>query len=424
MYRFPLFLFAVTLSLVANAQTHNLQYYYTEAKNGYAAGDYKKYYEMLTEAHKLHPYHQGILYQLGIACALNGKTAEAIPYLTQAVQINAKYDLGSEDLKSLRSIPAFEKLKTLQTRLQQPILHSDTAFIVKDRTLHVESIAAGETKNVFYLGSIHKRKIVRVDEKGNTSDFTSAAQDGLASVFAVKVNSSKKILWACSSPMQEMENYDSTVTSAVYKYDLKTGKLLAKYVPEEKLSFVFGDLTLDPSGKVFVSDSQNNFIYKVNEASGKLEKYFSSEEFWNLQGITFSADGQYLFIADYIKGLYRLTIKDKTLKPLTKEFDLSIKSIDGLTFYNNSLIALQNSIYPMRVTSYQLDAEKEKLTDYKIIDTAHPAFGEPTIGCLVNDTFYYVANSLWSGYTEQHQLKPENELQDVVIMKVDLKKIK
>jgi sugar lactone lactonase YvrE len=424
MNKLSLLFFSVILSFAANAQTHDLQYYYAEAKNGYAAGDYKKYYEMLMEAHKLHPYHQGILYQLGIASALNAKGEDAIRFLTQAVHINAKYDLTIEDLKSLRNMPAFEKLKALQTELQQPIIHSDTAFIVKDRTLHVESIASGETNNIFYLGSIHKRKIVRVDEKGNAKDFTSTAQDGLASVFGVKVNPSKKILWACSSPMHEMENYDSTATSGVFKYDLKTGRLLAKYSPEEKMEYVFGDLTLDPDGKVFVPDSQNNIIFTVNETSGKLEKFFTSEEFWNLQGITFSTDGKYLFIADYIKGLYRLDVKDKTLRALAKEFDVSIKSIDGLTFYNNSLIALQNSVYPMRVTLYQLDAAKEKLSSYKIIDTAHPAFGEPTIGCLVNDTFYYVANSLWSGYTEQHQLKPESELQDVVILKVDLKKIK
>jgi sugar lactone lactonase YvrE len=424
MNRLLLFFFTASTFFTVNAQTQNLQYFYTEAKNGYAAGDYKKYYEMLVEAHKLHPYHETVLYHLGIASALNNKPEEALTYLRQAIQIKADYDLTIEDLKSLRGKPEFEKLKALQIERQKPVIHSDTAFVIKNKTLHVESIAAGEAKNVFYVGGVHKRNIVRVDEKGETKDFAIPAQDGLASVFAIKVNAAKKILWACSSPRPEMENYDSTMTSCVYKYDLKTGKLLAKYSPEEKMEFVFGDIVLDSHGKVFISDSQNNVIFTVNEATGKLEKYFASEEVWSLQGITFSTDGRHLFIADYIKGVYRLDIKDKTLKLLGKEFDLSIKSIDGLTFYNNNLIAIQNGIYPMRVTVYQLDAAKEKLVSYKIIDTAHPAFNEPTMGCLVNDTFYYVANSLWSGYTKQHQLKPEDQLQNVVILKVDLKKMK
>jgi WD40 repeat protein len=304
------------------------------------------------------------------------------------------------------------------------IVHSDTAFIVKDRSLHLESVAAGESKNIFYLGSIHKRKIIRVNEKGVIKDFTVSAQDGLCSVFGIKVDRASNVLWACSSPMAEMENFDSAATSGVYKYDIKSGKLLARFTPDEKKEYVFGDLTLAPDGKVFISDSKNNIIFTVNESTGKLDNYFNSKEFWNLQGLTFTDDGKYLFIADYIKGLFRLDTKDKTLIQLTQQFDISTKSIDGLTYYNNSLIGIQNSVYPMRVTQYILNPGKDQLFSYKIIDSAHPAFNEPTIGCLVKDTFYYVANSLWSGYSEKHELKPADQLQDVVILKASLKSLK
>jgi hypothetical protein len=63
----------------------------------------------------------------------------------------------------------------------------------------------------------------------------------------------------------------------------------------------------------------------------------------------------------------------------------------------------------------------DKLEAYSILDQAHPAFNEPTLGCLDKSTFYYVANSLWSGYDDNHNLKPESQLQDVVILKVNLK---
>ncbi|MFZ6011282.1 MAG: hypothetical protein ACOYXT_13120 [Bacteroidota bacterium] len=409
-------------STVGICQTHTLQEYYNQAKEAYQAGDHTKFYEMITSAHKLHPYHQTILYQAGLASALTGRSDEAVAYLKKATQIKADFDLDHGDLKSLGDREDFKRLKQLQAEWQQPVRNSDTAFVIKDRTLHIESIAPGE-KGTFYLGSIHKRKIIRVNEKGEAKDFTASAQDGLTSVFGVKVDLKNNILWACASPMEEMEHYDTNAVSGVYKYNLKTGKLIAKYVPTDiKKNFVFGDLTLNNKGEVFVSDSKNNIIFKVNEVNSKLEEYFTSEEFWNLQGITFTPDGKFLFIADYIKGIYRLDTKSKNLIKLDEDFEVSTKSVDGLTFYHNGLIAIQNAIVPMRVTRYMLNKSQDNLESYVLIDRAHPAFNEPTIGCISGDSFYYVANSLWSGYTEQHQLKPLDELQDVVILKTDLKK--
>jgi hypothetical protein len=409
----------VNLCLCAFSQ-NNLQSYVGQAREAYKANDYKKFYDLIIEANKIHPYHQGILYQSGLAAALNNKPDEAVAFLTKAVNIKADFDLTSPDFSSLQNNPAFQKLKSQQQELQKEIITSDTAFVVKDRTAHIESIARGEIPNTFYLGSIHKRKIISVDAKGKAVNFTTPGQDGLASVFGVKVDQKKKILWACSSPMREMENYDTTATSAVFKYDLKNKKLLKKFSPAKEREYVFGDLTLDPNGEVFVADSKNNIIFIVNEKSGRLEEYFTSDEFWNLQGITFSDDGMSMFIADYIKGIFKLDVKTKQLSFLKSSFDASLKSIDGLTFYKNSLVAIQNAIMPMRVTQYFLNSAQDGLKDYKIIDRGHPAFNEPTIGCIDGSNFYYVANSLWSGYTDDQKQKPESELQDVIILKAKL----
>lgn len=394
------------------------------AREAYKAKDNKKFYEMILEAHKIHPYHQGILYQAGLAAALNDQPKEAVSYLKKAIQINAQYDLQVADLSSLHNLPEFLDLKKLQSELQQPIIHSDTAFIVHQKNLHIESISAGEKTGVFYLGSIHKRKILRTDEKGNVADFTSSGQDGLTSVFGIRVDAKNNALWACASPMPEMEDYDTTLWSGLFKYDLKSKKLLTKYTTATKQDNAFGDLVLDSKGNPFVSDSKTATIFTVDNKSGKLIPFYRSDDFWSIQGITFSADEKYLFVADYVKGIFRLKLDDKSLMLLPAKFEMSLKSIDGMTFYKNSLIAIQNLVTPMRSTVYQLGENQDELVSCEIIDRAHPAFNEPTIGCIANDHFYYVANSLWSGYTNDRKLKSESELQDVVILKSDLRKIK
>jgi hypothetical protein len=360
-----------------------------------------------------------------VASALTNRSEEAVSYLRDAVLVNTQFDLSIGDLKSLSGQKDFEALKTLQLNLRLPIVHSDTAFTLKDRALHLESVAAGEKDGVFYLTSIHKRKIIKVDEKGNITDFTKSAQDGITSLLGIKVDKAKKVLWTCSSPMPEMENFDTTSVSSVFKYDLKTCKLLAKYSPDASVkSSVFGDLILNKKGEVFISDTQSNTIFKVNEITQKLELYFSSQEFWNIQGITFSEDERFLFVADYIKGIFRLDTQSKQLIQLSKEPLASLKAIDGLIWYQNSLIAIQNGVVPMRVTRYYLNQSLDKITRLEIIDRAHPSFNEPTNGCITNGTLYYIANSQWGGYDNNHQVKPADQLQDIVILKADLNKLK
>jgi sugar lactone lactonase YvrE len=425
--RYKIFLLLILTALAYNqtyAQNDSLIFYYNKAKEAQAANDTTVFYNMIMKAYKIHPYHPTIQYMAGIANVLNKKNQQAMPYLRKAVNANAEFDLERSEFNPIRSSSDFQALLKTKQNLLQPIVQSDTAFLIRDRTLHLESIAKGLEPNTFFCGSIHKRKIIEVDNNGKISDFTTPGQDGLTSVFGIRVNEKTKTLWACASPMPEMENFDSTARSAVFQYDIKSKKLIAKYFPPDNMENVFGDLTLDPTGNVYVSDSRNNIIFKVNATNKKLEEFFTSPDILNLQGIAFSTDGKNLFIADYIGGLFHLNMQSKKLARMKVSFDLSTKSVDGLSFYNNSLIAIQNSIYPMRVTQYFLNAAQDELIGYKVIDAAHPAFNEPTIGFVDGNNFFYVANSLWSGYVNRKNLKPDDQLQDVVILKADLKKIK
>lgn len=395
---------------------------YNEARTAYKNGNYAAYYTTILEAHKLHPYHQGVLYHCGVAAALNNKIEDAISFLRRAIHINASFDLSVSDLKSLTDQADFVKLIEEQKQLLKPVITSDTAFVINDRSLHLECIAAASKSQAFFLGSIHQKKIIKVNARGEAEDFVASGSNGLTSVFGIKADEKKNVLWACSSPLPETLGFDSTMTSAVFKYDLRSGKLLNKFLPTDTKAHLYGDLTQSPSGQIFVSDSKTNEIYKVDEEKNQLIRFYSSDEFWNLQGITFSDDGQHLFIADYIKGIFRLDLKAMQLTPIAPPEGFSLKSVDGLTFYQNSLIAIQNAVTPMRVTRYHLNRNRDAFESAVVIDKAHPAFNEATIGCLAGKEFFYIANSLWSGYTDNHTLKPSDQLQDVVILRSKLEK--
>jgi hypothetical protein len=400
-------------------QDKNLQFYYAQAQAAYKAKAYPKFYEMIKEANTLHPYHQGILYQLGLAAALTGHKAEAFVNLKKAILIDTGFKLeGLTDFNSIKATPDFNALLDLQKEWSRPVIHSDTAMILKDRKLHTEGIAFDPANKNFYLGSIHLRKIVKTTLQGPVTDFCESGFDGMTSIFGIKIDDKNKVLWACSSPMPEMEHFDSTARSAVFKFDLTTGKLIEKIQrPHWENDGVFGDLVLSPQGEVFVSDGKNNMIFVVNEKTQQLEPFFTSLEFWNLQGLAFSETGKYLFAADYVKGLYRLDLKSKELISIPCPPDVSLKGIDGLNFYGNSLIAIQNGVSPLRVMRYFLNTDQSQITRFEVIDRKHPAFDEPTMGVIVGNDFYYIANSQWNGYDARHHIKAEDKLEDIVILK-------
>jgi len=413
----------VFVFVVLSSAAQNLQQYYSEAMAAYKAKNYQQFYDKIKEANKIHPYHQGVLYQLGIAAALTGKKPDAIQNLKKAILINTDFKLeGIAYFNSIKDAPEFKKLLALQKEWQTAVVNSETAFTLSDRSLHTEGIEYDPAHRTFYLGSIHKRKIIKVTADGKASDFCPSAFEGMTSIFGIKVDSKRNFLWACASPMEEMENYDSMARSSVFQFELSSGKLLHKYqMLLNKNNCVFGDLILSKAGKVFISDSKNNDIYTINEKTNQIEPYYSSPEFWNIQGMAFSVDEKYLFIADYVRGVYRLTIKTRELAEVKTSADVSLKGIDGIYFYNNSLIAIQNGVNPLRCMRYFLSTEQNMITGFEIIDRKHPSFGEPTLGVIDGNDFYYIANSQWGGYDNNHHIKPDDQLQDIVILKYLLK---
>ncbi len=420
MRKFTLIFLFITLA--ASAQDKDLNYYVSSSRKFAEVKDYEHAYIMMAEAHKLHPYHQGILYQLGILGALTNRPEESVQYLRKAIHINAGYKLADQpDLAVLQDRPDFRELLDLQKKLLTPVIHSDTALVLRDRTLHIESVALDAATGTYYLGSIRQRKIVMVDKNGNVKDFTVPGQHRLAAVFGVRIDPNTRTLWVCSSPIEEMQGYDSLAMSTVSQFDLKSGALLRQYTPAEKSGHVFGDLILNSKGEVFVTDSKNNIIYKANDKTASLDVFFSSDEFWNVQGISFSYQERYLFISDYIKGPYRLNVETKELIKIKSNVETSLKGIDGLTYFKGSLIALQNGTSPFRATRFTLNAFMDTIIGSTPIDQAHPAMNEPTLGTVVKNVFYYVANSQWGGYDEKHQIKDASQLQDIVVLKSELK---
>jgi hypothetical protein len=93
--------------------------------------------------------------------------------------------------------------------------------------------------------------------------------------------------------------------------------------------------------------------------------------------------------------------------------------IDGLCFYKQSLIGIQNVTYPVCINQYNLNSTFDKIENANVLLADHPLFDTPTTGVVVNDWFYFIANSQMSNLEKDKIIDPAR-LKEVLIMKIKL----
>src|SRR5262245_31517259 len=91
------------------------------------------------------------------------------------------------------------------------------AFTLDEEGLIPEGITYDPQGRSFYVGSIAKRKIMRINAGGKVSDFVESNRDQLGEVLGMTINPRTKTLWACSNMKTDSINY-----SAVHVFDLQT----------------------------------------------------------------------------------------------------------------------------------------------------------------------------------------------------------
>lgn len=240
------------------------------------------------------------------------------------------------------------------------------------------------------------------------------------SVFALKADHDQKYLWVVCSAIPEMNGFAKELDgkSEILKIEISSKKLIKRYTIEG--NHVFGDIAVAKNNDVFISDSAEPIIYKIENDNLILWKDLRNKAF-NLQGITFNKNESKLFIADYLKGICVVDIKSKKEHWLEFPNEVSKKGIDGLVYYKNSLIAIENGVVPIRIMRYKLNDSETKIIDFTILDNNREEFNEPALAALVHDKLYFFANSPWKFYDKNFQLD-EGKFENPKLFELDLEK--
>jgi hypothetical protein len=397
------------------------RYYESLARKAYQEKNYSSFLENMKLAAELRPNHPRLMYNLAVAHALNGKPGEAIALLRKEAAMGLVLPAATDaDFTSLKSLAEFDAVLKAFEQNKSPKIRSLHAFTVQEKGLIPESVAYDDNTGTFYLSSVYKRKILSVTKTGETKVFASEAE-GLWSVMGMKVDSARRALWVCTTAHPQMSNFtaDDKGKTALIKFDLKTGKLLGRYQPADTTRpHWFGDLAINKAGDVFTTDSVTPAVYVLRYDSTTLDTLLEGEPFVSPQGLDFTPDQTQLFVADYSKGVFLVDLKTKKVSDIPSDFTLL--GIDGLYYYKGALICVQNGVNPNRVIKLLLSKELTRFAGFETIEANNPVFDEPTLGVVVKDNFYFIANSQWGAVDDNGKLAPVEKLKEPTVLRIKL----
>jgi hypothetical protein len=396
-------------------------------------------------AYAARPNMPGMMLRLAGAHAVNGQPDKALPLLERIAAMGLVFNLAADpDFAGLKDTPRFLAITAAMSANRQPLIKSIPAFELPEKDFLAEGLAHDSRTGNFYIASVYKRKIVKRLPSGEVEPFANTPADGLWSVLAITVDATRRLLWAASAAMDQTRGIDANDSgdigrTAIFQYDLDREKLIARFeLPDRKAKRVFGDLLLAGNGDLYISESVEGGIFRI--AGNALTTFIAPGTFASPQGMAWAGNGKWLYAADYSLGLLRIDIETRRVEWLPPPADACLLGLDGLVQIGapyivgprigdqprdgqtrgDRLIATQNGINPQRVVQIDLD-EKGQVKKVTALEASHPRYDEPTLGVIVDDAFFYVANSQWELF-ERGKPPPLDRLAAPVILRLPLAK--
>jgi streptogramin lyase len=399
---------------------------YVDGLAAYKARDYARYLAKMEEVTALRPTHPIFLNRLAGAYALNGKVPEAAAALQRLVALNLSHNIQTDpDFAAVKDDPRLASpTAALRAIAERRIGDAAIAFTIPDRTLIPEGIAYDEATRSFFVSSQYKRKVVRIDGRGAVSDFITQGQDGIWMVFGIAVDAPRRRLWAVSTAEPEMSGFTPADEgrAGLFAFDLSTGKLLKKIVVDlAKPATYFDDLTVARDGRVFVSSAGNGAILTLAPDADQLSPLVAPGTIQGPNGLALSSDNARLYVSDYAGAIVLVDPRSGSATRLTPPSDATIYGIDGLAWADGSLIGVENGVEPARVVRLTLSADGTRIDRVTILEMNHPKIGEPTLGVVVAQDYYFIADSQGGLLRRAKGPLADEPLTEPTVLKIRLK---
>jgi hypothetical protein len=330
------------------------------------------------------PDRGAALYFLAAAKQHLRETRETLALLKECIALQEGFDPSGEPaFLELKSTKEFTTLVDSVHRDFPVIAQAREAFRTTEKDLIPEGLAYDAQRNVFYLSSLNRRKIVEIARNGKISDFVPADRFGLLPVLGIRLNSNDGTVWADSftdSGRTELLHFDAT------------GKLLGRFKPQGSAKHGFHDLVIRKNGEVITTDSLANAVLRFDPAARTFTAVAVHRPLFYPNGIALSEDDHTLYVADNL-GVVRVDLAGGESRDVDPGPRSTLAGIDGLYWHNGSLIGIQNGIGSPRVAAFHLSSDGLRVTRTTVLENRSNLCILPTTGAIRGSDFFFIANS-------------------------------
>jgi hypothetical protein len=330
------------------------------------------------------PDRGAVLYFLAAAKQHLRETREALALLKECMALEEGFDPSGEPaFLELKSTKEFTTLVETVHRDFPVMAEAREAFRTTEKDLIPEGLAYDAERNIFYLSSLNRRKIVEIGKDGRISDFVPAERFGLLPVLGIRVSPNDGTVWADSSTddgRSELLHFDAA------------GKLLGRFKPEGSAKHGFNDLVIRKNGEVLTTDSLANAVLRFDPAEGTFTALAFHRRLFYPNGIALGEDQHTLYVADNL-GVVRVDLAGGESRDVDPGPRSTLAGIDGLYSYKGALIGIQNGIGSPRVAAFHLSSDGLRVTRTTVLENRSNFCILPTTGAIRGSDFFFIANS-------------------------------
>lgn len=325
---------------------------------------------------------------------------------------------GDTALARLRRHPGFRRTARVLAAAAAPLVRSDTAALLDDADLVPESVTYDPRTGRAYVGSMGRRKVLRLEPSGAAGDFVPAGPDGPGEVLGVRVDAARGVLWVnhwLADAAAPAGFAGRRGWAALDRYELETGRRLSRVVLRDTVrAHLLNDLVVDAAGEAFVTDSEGGAVYRVRPGRDSLEVMFAgARDFVYPNGIALAPGGRGVYVA-HVEGI-SLVESGGARHLLPVPAGIATGFVDGLYACGDRLVGIQMLPGHHRVVAFRLDADGRAITGATLLEQRHPAHDVPTTGAVVGGALVYIANSQVRRIGIDGTLSPEGRARPVLL---------
>lgn len=339
------------------------------------------------------PGHHGALHHGARTLVALQEDDSALAWLDRLAAAGFSDELDPDDFGPLAGTEGFRLRAARFAAAAPPVGHARLRCELQARDILPEGTAWDPKRNEVLISSGRRRTVLAVDPAGACREVVPPADGGLLAVLGMSVDPASDSLWVVSSaaPFMERRSPGGDSGATLARIDLARGKVAASFSLAGAV--MLNDLTLDPDGSVYLTESLGGAVYRLAPGQSGLQVILPGGTFESPNGIVRLATGE-LLIADF-HGLH-LVADPGGGKPratrLSTPDGLYLGGIDGLARFGNRVVGIQNLIGRSRLWLLEIEPQTSRVTGAWLLLRGHPDFRSPATGVVVGQRFLFIAD--------------------------------